>query len=86
VSWELVRLRFYHGNRPQQTPRQVLWQGRWRLVRLLAEELHQRPAPDGQRRRRWLVECADDGTCLEIEGPQGGPWRARVSQGGDPFR
>jgi len=28
VSWELVRLRFYHGNRPQQTPRQVLWQGR----------------------------------------------------------
>jgi hypothetical protein len=68
---ELV-VRFYEGGRAEEWPRTVVWGGVEERAEVKRSWMEDR---DGER-RRWFRLALEDGTVIEVSGPEGtGTWR-----------
>ncbi len=68
---ELV-VRFYEGGRAEEWPRTVVWGGVEERTEVQRSWMEDR---DGER-RRWFRLALEDGTVIEVSGPEGtGTWR-----------
>jgi MFS family permease len=68
---ELV-VRFYEGGRAQEWPRTIVWGGVEERAEVQRSWIEER---DGER-RRWFRLDLEDGTVIEVSGPEGtGTWR-----------
>jgi MFS family permease len=68
---ELI-VRFYEGGRAEEWPRTVVWGGVEERTEVQRSWMEER---DGER-RRWFRLALEDGTVIEVSGPEGpGTWR-----------